>query len=90
MSVSERVAPHLPYLRRFARAVTGSQSSGDAYVVSTLEALLADLRTVYADSLCAEGGAFTAHSQDSQLCRGKQPHVSGSGASGCGCCKTQP
>jgi len=42
MSVSEQVAPHLPYLRRFARAVTGSQKSGDAYVVSTLEALLAD------------------------------------------------
>ena len=42
MPVSERVAPHLPYLRRFARAVTGSQSSGDAYVVSTLEAMLAD------------------------------------------------
>src|SRR2546423_8470341 len=42
MSVAERVATHLPYLRRFARAVTGSQKSGDAYVVSTLEALLAD------------------------------------------------
>jgi len=42
MPVSERVAPHLPYLRRFARAVTGNQKSGDAYVVSTLEALLAD------------------------------------------------
>ena len=50
MSVSERVAPHLPYLRRFARAVTGSQTSGDAYVVSTLEALLAD-PSVYADNL---------------------------------------
>jgi CheY-like chemotaxis protein len=42
MSIAERVTAHLPYLRRFARAVTGSQKSGDAYVVSTLEALLAD------------------------------------------------
>ena len=42
MSVAERVTAHLPYLRRFARAVTGSQKSGDAYVVSTLEAILAD------------------------------------------------
>jgi DNA-directed RNA polymerase specialized sigma24 family protein len=42
MSVAEKVAAHLPYLRRFARATTGSQKSGDAYVVSTLEALLAD------------------------------------------------
>lgn len=42
MSVAERVTAHLPYLRRFARAVTGTQKSGDAYVVSTLEAMLAD------------------------------------------------
>jgi DNA-directed RNA polymerase specialized sigma24 family protein len=42
MSVAKRVAGHLPYLRRFARAVTGSQKSGDAYVASTLEAMLAD------------------------------------------------
>jgi DNA-directed RNA polymerase specialized sigma24 family protein len=42
MSVAEKIAAHLPYLRRFARAVTGSQKSGDAYVVSTLEAILAD------------------------------------------------
>src|SRR5437763_1028430 len=42
MSVAERVASNLPYLRRFARMVTGDQKSGDAYVVSTLEAMLAD------------------------------------------------
>jgi DNA-directed RNA polymerase specialized sigma24 family protein len=42
MSIAEKVTTHLPYLRRFARAVTGSQKSGDAYVVSTLEAMLAD------------------------------------------------
>jgi DNA-directed RNA polymerase specialized sigma24 family protein len=44
MSVAELAKAHLPYLRRFARAVTGSQKSGDAYVVSTLEAMLADPR----------------------------------------------
>jgi len=43
MSLSTRIAPHLPYLRRFARAVTGSQRSGDAYVASMLEALIADI-----------------------------------------------
>lgn len=42
MSISDAVAPHIPYLRRFARALTGTQASGDAYVVATLEALLAD------------------------------------------------
>ena len=45
MTVADKVAAHLPYLRRFARAVTGSQKSGDAYVVSTLEAILADPST---------------------------------------------
>jgi DNA-directed RNA polymerase specialized sigma24 family protein/CheY-like chemotaxis protein len=42
MSVSEQVTAHLSCLRRFARAVTGSQKSGDAYVASALEAILAD------------------------------------------------
>ena len=43
MSLSTRIAPHLPYLRRFSRAVTGSQTSGEAYVATTLEALIADI-----------------------------------------------
>jgi DNA-directed RNA polymerase specialized sigma24 family protein len=42
MSLSARIAPHLPYLRRFSRATTGSQTSGDAYVAATLEALIGD------------------------------------------------
>ena len=42
MSLVENTAPHLPYLRRFARALTGGQKSGDAYVVGVLEALVAD------------------------------------------------
>ncbi|MCW6507047.1 response regulator [Lichenifustis flavocetrariae] len=42
MSISQAIAPHLPHLRRFARALTGSQRSGDAYVVETLEAIVAD------------------------------------------------
>jgi len=42
MSIATAVAPYLPYLRRFARALTGSQESGDAYVVAVLEALIAD------------------------------------------------
>lgn len=43
MSLSTRVAAYLPTMRRFARAVTGSQSSGDAYVAAVLEALIADI-----------------------------------------------
>jgi CheY-like chemotaxis protein/DNA-directed RNA polymerase specialized sigma24 family protein len=42
MSMADQIAVQLPYLRRYARALTGSQSSGDAYVRATLEAALAD------------------------------------------------
>lgn len=43
MPIAAQIAPHIPYLRRFARAVTGSQTSGDAYVAAVLEALIADI-----------------------------------------------
>jgi CheY-like chemotaxis protein len=39
---SHAVAEHLPLLRRYARALSGSQTSGDAYVAATLEALVED------------------------------------------------
>jgi CheY-like chemotaxis protein len=42
MKLAANIAPHLPYLRRFSRALTGSQNSGDAYVAALLEALIAD------------------------------------------------
>lgn len=42
MSASQAVAQHLPYLRRYARALAGSQQSGDAYVAAALEALIED------------------------------------------------
>ncbi len=40
--VSSVVARELPYLRRYARALTGSQGSGDRYAVAVLETVLAD------------------------------------------------
>lgn len=43
MSLSASIAPHLPFLRRFSRAVSGSQASGDALVAAMLEALIADV-----------------------------------------------
>ena len=42
MTLSAIVAPYLPYLRRYARALTGSQSSGDTYVAAVLESLIAE------------------------------------------------
>ncbi|MCJ2185503.1 response regulator [Novosphingobium beihaiensis] len=61
MSVSDQIARQLPYLRRYARALTGSQHSGDAYVRATLEAALADrvLRDEIAHSRAALYAAFT-------------------------------
>ncbi len=41
MSTSQAVLQHLPYLRRYARALCGSQASGDAYVAAALESLIA-------------------------------------------------
>ena len=43
MSLSATIAPHLPFLRRFSRAVSGSQHSGDALVAALLEAVIADV-----------------------------------------------
>lgn len=48
-SISDLVAPQLPYLRRFSRALNGSQDRGDAYVVAVLEMLVADQRTFRRD-----------------------------------------
>lgn len=39
MSLVEKLGPHLPFLRRYARALTGSQASGDAYIRASLSAL---------------------------------------------------
>ena len=41
MSLGQKLAPHLPFLRRYGRALTGSQKHGDHYVRATLEAIVA-------------------------------------------------
>ena len=40
MSLGQQLAPHLPFLRRYGRALTGSQIHGDHYVRATLEAIV--------------------------------------------------
>jgi len=42
MPLAAQIAPHIPYLRRFARALSGSQQAGDRYVAALLEALVAE------------------------------------------------
>ncbi|MBL6428128.1 MAG: response regulator [Maritimibacter sp.] len=44
--LSVKIAALLPYLRRYSRALTGSQKTGDTYAAATLEALLED-RSVF-------------------------------------------
>ena len=46
MSLLARLAPHLPYVRRYARALTGDQATGDHYVRVALEALAAGERVL--------------------------------------------
>jgi DNA-directed RNA polymerase specialized sigma24 family protein len=49
MPKSQLIAQHVPYLRRYARALTGNQSSGDSYVAATLEALVKEPEMISAD-----------------------------------------
>ena len=42
MSLGQTIAPHLPYLRRYGRAISGSQLSGDTLVAKMLESLVQD------------------------------------------------
>ena len=41
MTLGEEIRGHLPYLRRYARALTGSQQHGDNFVHTTLEVIVA-------------------------------------------------
>ncbi|KEP70343.1 response regulator [Thioclava sp. BHET1] len=40
--IAGTIGANLPYLRRYARALTGSQDSGDRFAAATLEAILED------------------------------------------------
>jgi DNA-directed RNA polymerase specialized sigma24 family protein len=85
MSLSERIGAHIPYLRRYARALTGSQASGDAYVRAVLEALVADEAQLQPDTPLRVGlyrvlhavwkgpGAQLAPIEDGAIGNGKTP-----------------
>ncbi|RYH03905.1 response regulator [Salipiger sp. IMCC34102] len=51
------IGTYLPYLRRYARALTGSQASGDAYAAATLEAILED-RTIFDTEISPKSALF--------------------------------
>jgi CheY-like chemotaxis protein/DNA-directed RNA polymerase specialized sigma24 family protein len=85
---SASVARHLPYLRRYARALTGNQSSGDKYAVAVLESIIADpsVLTAHADpkvglfsvfhSIWSTSGAPVADADDT-LSGAAQAHMAG-------------
>lgn len=50
MSSAQKVTQYLPYLRRYARALTGSQASADAYVAATMEAMIGEPGIVQTDN----------------------------------------
>jgi CheY-like chemotaxis protein/DNA-directed RNA polymerase specialized sigma24 family protein len=49
MAFSHDIARHLPFLRRYARALTGSQARGDAFVRATLETILSNPEKIERD-----------------------------------------
>jgi CheY-like chemotaxis protein len=53
------ISGNLPFLRRYARALTGSQGTGDSYAAATLEAILEDT-SVLSDDMDAKVGLFHA------------------------------
>lgn len=61
-NISLVVAELLPFLRRYARSLTGSQTSGDRYAAITLEALLED-RSVFETASSDRVALFSAFHQ---------------------------
>lgn len=57
-NMSQLISAQVPYLRRYARALTGSQQFGDSYCAATLEVLLADPSIVDLAELGPRVGLF--------------------------------
>ena len=53
--LSDKIGANLPFLRRYARALTGSRQHGDQYAILTLETILAD-PTVFDGSVSDKAG----------------------------------
>lgn len=88
VDLSATVARHLPYLRRYARALTGNQTSGDRYAVAVLEGIVSDpgLLAAYPDpkvslfavfhSIWSTSGAPVAEADD-LISGAAQAHMAG-------------
>lgn len=58
-NLAQEIEPSLPLLRRYARALAGSQAAGDAYVAATLETVIAD-RSIIDPGLPPRVGLYLA------------------------------
>ncbi len=58
-NLSTVIGDELPFLRRYARALTGSQQTGDAYAAATLEAILQE-RSIFDEALSPRIALFRA------------------------------
>jgi DNA-directed RNA polymerase specialized sigma24 family protein len=58
MSRTAEISRSLPYLRRYARALTGAQDSGDSYAAATLEAILSDQSLLGGDGVSVRTALF--------------------------------
>ncbi|WP_415922102.1 response regulator [Tateyamaria sp. SN6-1] len=56
-TLADKIGPNLPYLRRYARALTGSQTRGDGYAATALEAILTD-PTLFSDDVSPKVALF--------------------------------
>ncbi len=57
--LADVVGENLPFLRRYARALTGSQETGDTYASATLEALIED-PSIFDDGVSSKAALFRA------------------------------
>lgn len=57
--IADSIGSELPYLRRYARALTGNQTTGDTYAAATLEAILED-RDLFDSSVSPKEALFKA------------------------------
>jgi CheY-like chemotaxis protein len=75
MSLSATIAPQLPFLRRYSRAVSGSQTSGDALVAAVLEAIIADVN-IFPQASSPRVALYKAFAKLYSSIAIKVPHIS--------------
>ncbi|HEU4876972.1 MAG TPA: response regulator, partial [Sphingomicrobium sp.] len=84
MSLGQDLAPHLPFLRRYGRALTGSQVHGDNFVRATLETIVAQPDEFPRDVDPRLGLYRTFHAiwSSANIDEGEEPNSSIDGAEG--------